>query len=197
MVPKDDIDVDVLDLDTSAADAESAFEPGEISFADVFNVGLQPERIYRKQMMHSIASEPAGFHKDTTLQYLPIRRFKIKVKKNYFVEQPSVVLFALENPLMSETTSTGEKSLEENEWLRVKFMRDMLKQGMISLLQLTEAGAESPWEEAVALIRKHLEPDVYEQTGAAWGTAVWNVFAQAVFDHSVEGEMAISSVSTE
>ncbi len=200
LVPKDS-DSDVLDLDTGAVDTTPFFEPGEVDWSDIVDVGLRPERIYSRKRLMSISSGNARFifqdnQSPFAVKWIAGDTFSIHIKKRFSVRQPSIMAFALANPAMDDTTATTETALSENEWPRVKFMKDVLTLALHHVLGLTEAGAETPWVEAAALVKKHLEPDVIETVGGSFGSQAYEVFAEGIVDHSVEGEMAIGALST-
>ena len=50
-------------------------------------------------------------------------------------------------------------------------------------------GAETPWEEASAVLRKHLAPDMVEEDSGAYLAASYKTFADMQFEHSVPGVM--------
>jgi len=200
-VPKD-TDVDVIDLDTVATDITSFFEPGEMAMANIFEIGVRPRRIYHRHEMltavrHSVhtlqvISTPADPGK-----YTPGGSVQIHLNKPMRVSQPSVLAFAFGVPLMDDTSTTVPGILAEAEWAQVKYMEDTLGRALLHQLGVFEAGAETPWEEASALLRKHLNPDVFEPTGASFHTiGEIMVFGEASIRHSVTGELKIGTVST-
>lgn len=197
LVPKD-TDVQVLDLDTASADTAPFFEPGEADFSALFEVGLRPERIYQKRKMVSFASNPLGLHilaNDTT-KWWTMDTFECVIKKNYAINQPSVLLFGFASPALDDTTSTGRTIPTENQWSRIKYIAHVLQQAQMDLLGLTEAGSETPWEEATDLLQLHTEPDVFEQNAGAFVGATWRVVADSITDHSVVGELGKTTIST-
>ncbi len=200
LVPKD-TDTQVIDLDTAAADATPFFEPGEADWAQVLDIGMRPEKIYgRYKMLTCVGQSLVTSTKDTESPFgLEGRygdRFDLRVRKNYRVRQPSAVLFAIASPAMDDTTSTVEAALEEDELPRIKYARQMLEMALMDLIGLTEAGAEVPWEDATDLLQKHLEPDVFEETAAAWFSPQLSVFCDAKLRHSVVGSLSVKTLST-
>lgn len=195
LVPKDS-DTDTIDLDTAGADSTPAFEPGESAMAEVLNVGLQPERVYKRAKLITFASAPKWQEEAGVLEYAPSDTFTIRVKRRIHVNQPSIIVFGLSSPDLTDTVNAEPLILEETEWPRVQYMEMTLEQALIKFMGLTEAGAETPWEEAAALLRKHLEPDLFEETAGAWGQMTWSVFVDAVIDHSVEGTMGKLTLGT-
>lgn len=188
LVPKDN-DTDTIDLDTQASDIQSFYEPGESAMSEIMDVGLQPERIFNMQRMRSFANSVFKKEEAGVLEWSMSDVVKIKIRKRYFVKQPSVVVFALGNPDLTDTTTNIDLALAENEWARVKYMELVLEQALMKHFGLVEATAETPWEEAAALLRKYIEPDVYEQDAGAFGSSVLRAFSTATFDVSVPGTM--------
>ena len=195
LVPKDD-DVDTIDLDTGAVDGQPFFEPGESSMAEVLDVGLQPEKVFSAHRLITFANGGLRQEEAGVLEFAASDVMEVRVRKNYAISQPSALVFALASPMLDDTTATVEAIAAEAEWNRLQFMETVLEQALIKFMGLVEAGAETPWEEAAALLRKHLEPDPYEETAGAWAAETWNVFTNAVIDHSVEGTMGKLQLGT-
>lgn len=199
LVPKD-TDVEVLDLDTGAVDTTPFYEPGEIDLSQLFDVGLRPERVYQRIRMLTPLGGAAAVFQDSVSPYaprwVPGDSFHLQLKKRYRVRQPSALLVGFASPAMDDTTATAEVALGEAELAQVKYMGEVIKRAMMHQLGLTEAGAETPWEEATALIKKHLEPDVVEQTVDTFAGGAWHVATRMVVDHSVVGELGKGQIST-
>lgn len=198
LVPKD-TDVETMDLDTAAADATPFFEPGEPDFSDLMEVGLRPERIYHRSRMFSFANAILRFQ-DVETPFIPewmaggVER--IRIRKRLKVMQPSVLLFALASPSMDDTVNTEPAAAAEAEWGQMKYIGHVLERALLHLLGIVEAGAETPWEEATALLKKHLEPDPFEQTATQMTANSWFITARGIVDHSVEGRLGQTSIST-
>ncbi len=199
LVPKD-TDVETIDLDTGATDATPFYEPGEPDFSDLMEVGLRPERIYHMNRMLSVANDSFLTFQDNQTPFdvlwLPGARVNIRIRKNFAVRQPSMLLFAFANPSLDDTTVTETAAPAEAEWGQLKYIGHVLERALLHLFGVVEAGAETPWEEATALLKKHLEPDVFEDSGGVFASASFRVTAKAMFDHSVEGRLGTTSIST-
>jgi len=201
LVPKD-TDVDVIDLDTVAQDATSFFEPGEMAMANIFDIGNQPKRIFHHHRL--VTAVNSSVH---TLQaiatpadpgkYTPGGSLQIHLNKPMRVSQPSVLVFAFGVPFMTDTSASGPGALGEAEWAQVKYMEHTLERAMLHQLGVFEAGAETPWEEASALLRKHLNPDILENVANQFHTqGEYAVFGEASIRHRVVGELKIGNIST-
>ncbi len=198
LVPKDS-DTQVLDLDVESADASNFYEPGEAEFSEIFDVGLQPEFIGGRYQMLSMANTKGIVFVDSNTpfepKWQPADMFSVHYTKRRRVSQPSVLLMAFGAVGMDDTTSTIESTFAESGWGQVKYFGDMLKRAMMDVLGLTEAGSETPWEEATDLLQAHLDPDVFEADANAWTAADMRYFGRMTVDHSVVGELGLVSVS--
>jgi len=192
-------DVDTMDLNTGTVESAPFWEPGEANFDEIFDIGDMPRKIFMRRKLLSFADvgnagirfQPAESPFEP--QWIPADKFHIRLNRPIRVSSPSVVIFALASPALDDTT-TSRTHLTENEWGRIQFVESTLEMSLIDQLNLVQAGAETPWEDASVLLRKHLAPDVFEQTGATFLTESWNVFTQLQFTHSVPGSMDFRTV---
>ena len=199
LVPKD-TDVETLDLDTGTVDTTPFYEPGEIDLSQLFDVGLRPERIYQRIRIMTATQGAAWVGQDNVSpfapRWVPGEAFHLQLKKRYRVRQPSALLIGFASPSFDDTVATNEAALGEAEIAQVKYMGEVVKRAMLHQLGLTEAGAETPWEEATALIKKHLEPDIDEEETSRFAGGTWQVVAKTIIDHSVVGELGKGQIST-
>lgn len=193
-VPKD-IDPAVFNLDTTAADSSPFSEPGEIDFANMVDVGIRPQRIWEHRKMLTVANASTVIL-DTSMKYAVNDVVGISINRRYRVEQPSVLVFVLGSPAMDDTTSNRESALLEAEWSQVKYIEMVLERALMDLLGLAESGAETPWEEAVVLLQKQLEPDVMENSAGVWGSLTYSVFSDALIGLEVPGEFGKLVIDT-
>ena len=195
-----DTDVETMDLDTGAADTSPFWEPGEIDLQALFDVGVQPRRIYHKSVLLSIARGSIFTFQDNqtpfAIQYLGGGSMAIRIRRRMRVSQPSVLVFAVSNPAMDDTTTDLPKSLAEAAWHQIKYIRHVLERAVLHVLGVVEAGAETPWEEATALVKSYLDPDIYEQDGGAFISDTINIRGQAIFDLSVVGTLGRTAITT-
>lgn len=191
-VPKD-TDVETLDLDTAASDATPFFEPGEVDFGQMLHVGFRPERVYRRNRILTMANGSIMSTQDHESPFgpnwIPGDSFTINIKKNYFIEQPSVLVIGVANPSFDDTQTAMGSSLTEEKWPQVKYIGHVLERAMLHVFGLVETGAETPWEEATALLKEILEPDVREETAGTFLATAWDVTCRSMVDFSVEGEL--------
>ncbi len=197
LVPKD-TDVQVMDLDTGAADATPFYEPGEADWSQLLDIGLRPKRLFHRHRFLSMHDSLFTFQDNQTpfnVLYRAGDRFDIHIKKRITVRQPSVVLFAFASPSLDDSTTSSEAALTEPEMGQVKYIGHVLERAMLHLFGVFEAGAETPWEEATALLQKHLDPDPQIEAALTMQPTAWFVHVEAMIDHSVVGRLDTRQVS--
>lgn len=199
LVPKD-TDSTTMDLDTLSVDATPFFEPGEPDLTGIFDVGVQPERLYKREKLLTAATGAISVARDpeTPFAYESLLgdSFGIRIKRRLRVRNPSVLVFAVASPSMDDTVSVVDGHLLEAEWPQVKYIGNVLERAILHILGLVEAGAETPWEEAIVLLKKHLEPDPFEQSANNFISPTWIVTCKGIVDHSVTGNLQSATIST-
>ncbi len=192
-------DSDTIDLSTGEADTTPFWEPGMTNFDELFDMGDMPLKLFMRRKMLTFSNPgSAGFRfqpAETPFepQWMPADKFSIRVNRPIRVRKPSVLIIAMANPVTTDTT-TVRPTLIENEWGQIQFVESTLERALIDQINLVEAGAETPWEEASVLLRKHLAPDVFEATAGAFVTQGFNCFTMMQFAHTVPGQMSFRSV---
>lgn len=191
-VPKD-TPTNLLDLDADAADANPFYEPGMITWEFLIDIGLQPRRILHRHHIVS-ALDAIAIRQDEETPFIEhyfagmIER--VDIQRQFRVIEPSLVVFAVAVPDTLQTSSTAPvAALPEDEWGRIKYIDHVLEMAMLDLLGLTEAGAETPWEEASALLRSYLDPSMFETNSGTFVGVAWNAIGELVFDVVVPGRM--------
>ena len=192
LVPKD-TDVETIDEDTGAADSTPFWEIGEPDWTTIFDVGLQPRKVWGKYQMLTAGTTHGPIVQDNqtpfTFEWLPLRREVVRQRRNYRVSVPSVLLFAMSVSSGDDTTVTLPTALAENGWNRLMYIKDVLHEALRSLYGLTESGAETPYEEAVALLKAVLEPDFVEETAATFAAYNLEAISEMAITFSVVGEL--------
>ncbi len=199
LVPKD-TDVQTLDLDTAAFDTTPFYEPGEADWTSLMDVGLRPERLYHRHEIKTMNANAAFIYQDNQtpfdIQWVGGERFQVHIKRRLRVRQPSVLVMACATPSFDDTTAVVQGNLLEAEWPQIKYVGHVLERALLHLLGVTEVGAETPWEEATALLQKHLDPDVYEELGGSFTSVTYDLFSEVMIDHSVVGELGKQAITT-
>lgn len=199
LVPKD-TDTQTLDLDTAASDTNTFYEAGMAEWGAMLDVGFRPERLYHRHRIHTMTNSAIFRFQDNqspfAVQWISGFDFRIKIRRRLRVSQPSVLVLAAGAPDLLGTTGTAMAPLLESEWPQVKYAGNMLERAMMDLFGITEAGAETPWEEATDLLQKHLDPDPFEGTSGQWVSEAYDYYTEAMIDHSVVGSLEKLQVTT-
>ena len=188
-IPKDVANAaGVFDLDTEAADANPEFQPGRPDFSAVFQMASgDPKEIFRRRELVTFGKRPVAYADLATDQWVPTFAFDVHVSRQVRVETPSVVLFGFSNPNMGATTTSEPDSLTEKQWVQYTYLEMTLEQAWMNLVGLVEAGSETPWEEAAALVTELIERALFEENADYFQTGTWTVYTEATFDVSVPG----------
>lgn len=199
LVPKD-TDVQTLDLDTGASAGSPFYEPGEAEWSSMLDIGLRPERLYHRHRLLHVTDGASLVFQDNQSPFAQKWNvgdsFDINIKRRLRVRQPSVLVFGFASPNLDDTTATVESILAESEWGQVKYIQNVLERALLHLAGVVEAGAETPWEEASTLLQKHADPDVFEDSANKFTALAYDVYTEAMFDHSVVGTMGKVAVTT-
>lgn len=185
-----------LDLDGAGIDSTNEFEPGEMNAQNLFDLGRRPEQIFRRRKMLSFAVSPHGFRDGTPKTYIPIDNFTTQLKKTYRTSVPSIVAFALSSPMLTDTISAPNIPLLESGWAMIKYAELLLENAMMDMLGLIETGAETPFEDAAAVLAGYVEPDVEEDDGGSWAQSDGFTFVDTTFEIWVPGQLGKVVVSS-
>ncbi len=197
-VPKDTAGI-IIDLDSESPFVSNFYEPGEIMWDNIFPIGQQPQRVFERKFQCSLGRNSVPQRDPATpfgYEYVPVKHMGLNLNRPIFVDEPSLLAFAVASPFTTTTQPAGYlQALVEEEWGQLQFIDHVLERAMLALLGVIEAGAESPWEEAITLLRKHLDPEVLETQGDAIVPVAWQFSGEMVIDHLVEGTMPKGAIS--
>lgn len=190
-VPKDNgIGSDSIDLNTASTSAIPEMEPGLPNLAQIFDVGRAPHRLYKHEQMITLPDSPIGVFDASPDSYYATKILNIRLQPNIRVSGPSVVIFGLSNPLLNNMTTAKPQTFpDEKGWVRLQYLQNVLELAFRHAVGLTESGAETPWEEAAALIRDVLEPTIHEETAGDFTGVSWQLFHSAKYGVRVPGEI--------
>lgn len=199
-VPKDvNITAGAWDMDEATADTTPEFEIGTPDIHAV--VDMQPGEIleiFRRRTMLSLAK--GGNFKDVlaaTDEVVVTDYFSTDVRRNVNVNEPSMVLFGASSPDTLQTTTTVPTAPTEIQWVLLKYLEVALEQAFMSIVGLTEAGAETPYAESMAFIASLVEETVFEETAASYLAQSLRVFCNSTFDITVPGSVSIKTLTSE
>ena len=188
-----------LDLDTASADAGPEFEPGEMDIHELYRVGRMPVEVFKRRKMVTFADRPLGYEAISSAEdhYVPSDHFKVRVRQNYYVEDPSYVLFGISSPTLNRVTTTQPVTLSEEEWIQYTYLQDTLldAQKYAAGGGLIDVGAESPYDKAALLVEKILTQDIFEETGLDFTNIIWATKSHWTFEVSFPGTFGIPTVA--
>lgn len=187
-----------LDIDTLGQDLGPEFEPGEMDISELYRVGNLPMEIFKRRKLLSFANRPLGFRElSGTDQYIPTDHFRVRVRGNYRVEEPSYVLFGFSSPTMNALSSTQPVTLTEEEWIQYTYLQDTLHDAAKFAMGggLIDVGAESPYDKAALLVEKLLTQNIFEQTSGDFLNTTWQTKSQWTFETSFSGTIEIPVVA--
>lgn len=198
LVPKDEVHLAELDIDTATADPTPEFEPGGIDLNNLFDmVGLTPRQIFRRRKFITPANSLLPLGGELVDTYHPVDYFTTKIKKPTRCAMHSYALVALSSPATTLTTTGAWAVPSEDDWAVLQYMDIFIEQMFMASLGLIEAGAESPYEEAEGFISELLEDLVFEETANSFEPQSWTVYCRATFDITVPGRPQLKVLSSE
>ncbi len=191
-------------LDTSnAADATAAQEPGQVSITQIFDQEiLSPERIFSREEIIALPDAPIGFKPGSPDTWFPTDSFRIHSNKGFRAGGGDMALvWGLSAPdLVGIATQNDDimpgfgGSASTNGFYVMKFFNEFMDKALVDLVQLSEAGAETPYEDIMQWLVTMLERPG-EISGAGAFTAVsWNALGKITCGIKVPGEFEHRSI---
>lgn len=198
-VPKDTA-VDVLDLDAIAQDTTPFWEPGELFWESIFDIGVQPRRVFHRHWLSTAVLNSVAVNRDPETPFLYEYTAGLTVPFGtgpFRVDEPSLLVFGGAAPAMDATSASAAIApLAEEDWGQLQFIDHVLERAQLHLLGLFEAGAETPFEEASALLRSYLDPAVFEETATTFAGVNWMMIGEMQVDLTVQGSLPKQLITT-
>lgn len=196
-IPKDiELASGAYDLDVGATDSSPEMEWGEVNTETLFQAGVGPKQIFERKGLVTFTSAKLGFETGTPDTFTPSFAIKTQLKQVTRVSVPSVVMFGLSSPTMTDTTTSERSTPSEAQWSQYKYLEMTLEQALLDAIGLTEAGAETPYEEALAFLADIIERDALEDDAGSFAAVAWTTFTKATYQISVPGRFEASSISS-
>lgn len=192
-----DVGAGAFSMDPGSSESSPMFEPGEPQLDSILGMALEPKnQFFKRRKMVSFISTPRGFVSGTPDQWWPGDVFKLNTRKRIEVDVMSTAVVVFSAPSLDDTTTTAATSFSsEAKWMQMKYFEVVLEQAWMELMGLTEAGAESPWEEAALLVEEVLEPTVIEETAGGFNNAAFHAFCGMTWDITVPGRREFNTIS--
>lgn len=198
-VPKDD---NPGSIDNSVgADTDSVFEPGLTNMNQVFEQEIGgPKRVYKQDEILTIANmRQAGFV-DSAQTFIPSHIFAINLPGRYRVSDDSGLVFALASPDVTQLQIPNNDVVvsvlgnSRDSFFTLAHLEDFVHLAMINLTNMTEAGAQEPYENLFDFIEQSIEQ--VNQTGSVstWASTTWNSWGKAMAVLTTMSRMNIQSL---
>lgn len=195
LVPKE-TSAEVLDLDTATAITAPFWEPGAQAWENVFHVGLEPRRLMQSHFLSSMGHNAIAVNRDPEssfdYEYIGGKTVPVRAIGPMFVEQPSLVAVGVSSPDTLLTSATAAlATIQEADWAQLQYIDEVLERAYLHLLGLVETGAETPFEEATDLLKRHLDPLILEVSGGIFQPTTWNLVGEMRFQIEVQGRLPL------
>jgi len=197
-VPKDD---GVVELDDDfTLNTNNFFEPGLVNPSQIFDQELLgPERIYQNQHMLTIATSQFGWLPGTPNLFIPAWHNPINISKKYKVQDDSGVIWGFSSPDFAQMTTDDNllsTALAVDGMYIMRFMNDFLDKAMVDLVGtgLTEAGAESPFEDIMDFILSLLEDHAINNSVSDYTALTWSIAGKMTAGVRVDGTRVHSTL---
>ncbi len=186
----------VFDLDVLGSETPEYGGLGDVNWEEMLHIGWQPMHFFKKEVLFNFAQHGKNFVEQTgpVYKFLPQLQFNASFRKKMRVEQPSVLMFTLSN-LEAETTVSQSSTPSEDEWFNLRYLGDTLKTAMSAISGNVEAASDHPFQNAMDLVEKYLEPPVFEDTSDWEGTTTLYASGKLRLGVELEGELNINNLS--
>ncbi len=193
LVPKDN---DLVDLDQNfTIDTNPFKEVGEISVSQLFGQErVAPlQRVFQYEGFLSFARTTSGFVPGTppANTFIPSEIVPLGLTAPSFMPEDGALITGFASPLLNFTPDNNIIAAGRlDQFYILRFLDDFIDNAQIQLTGLTEAGAESPYEDIMQLILNFLEKVSVESGAHTFLTGTYTVAARATLGMVVEGSMS-------
>ncbi len=195
-VPKDD---NATSFDTTqASDADEVFDPGQISLPQLFDQELfNPERVFQRHKMVSLASNPTGFVAGTPDTFFATDMFAINIKKKYKVNMDSALLFGVSSPGLAESADnnvvpTVGGTVSGGFWM-LRYLQEFMDKAAIDMLGAVEVGAETPYDTIINFLLGILDK-FNEKAGAGFAGITIQCIGKCTMGVNVPGRFSFGTI---
>lgn len=187
-----------LEIDTTAQDTLSFYEPGEATLEDIMMLGNLPERVFKHRGFRTVVNNPGGYNfvASDASTFFPVAEIPLDIKKKYGTgKRHSNLIFAGASPLMTDVTTTQKLSVTKEVWAFMKFAGTFLEYAYLALLGEVETGAETPYLDVMQALEEELNPPILEATAGDFDDMVYQVFGAMNVQVTVPGHLNVSSLA--
>lgn len=201
-VPKDEevTTSAAFDLDPSTTDSNPFLEYGEINVEGLMGLSdLQENNLwFSRRKMLSFANNRINVVAGTPDTSIIADVTKVRSTKRIEAEDMCWSLLAFGMPSFGDVDAARTTFANEAAWMQIKYMDVILEQAWMEILNLTEPGAETPWQDAALAIQEFVEPEPVFALAADvsnFNDVSGHCWCQATFQIEVPGRREIGVIS--
>lgn len=193
LVPKDD---DLVNIDSNfTADTDPFKEVGEISVTQLFGQErTQPlQRLFQYEGFLSFARTTSGFVPGTppANTFIPSEVVALGISAPSFMPADGAVLVGFAVPALDFTADDNIIAANRLDNMYIlRYLDDFIDNAQINLAGLQEAGAETPYEDIMALILNVLEKVSTDGSAFDFLTGTYTVAMKCILGMVVEGSLS-------
>jgi len=193
MIQKDLVEAhSILNIDTANNVSAPEFEVGMIDLYQMFGDNLTGNmQIYQKREILTFPKRPVAYDPSNDTFYA-MDAFKVHVRNGPRVESPSVAMFGLSSPGMTETQSVGSSIIggtpQEKEWLFTMYAEVFLYDLWKHLIGVTPGSGTDPYDDVSGWFAELLEDNFWIEGGTPFTAKDYNVTTKATWGITVPGK---------
>lgn len=189
-----------FDFDDEGTTTSPEFEPGEIR-NELLGANDMPEHIYQRRKYIEFP-DVGSYHvvtEHTLFHFIPRDRFSISRTGNKRADGNSALAFSFSSPandaLVTETKlfpsfgGTGR-----SEWIWLRMLDQILEYAIVAMLALTQAGAETPYQNLLDLLEAMIS-SANSMDGGTYVDNLWHVNMVGTMDFYTPGSIRIRLAS--
>lgn len=187
-----------MDLDTGSEVITPEWEPGQLNVEALFDWDNQTRELYRRRKTLTFADGGSGPAATGTMtHFIPRDSFTANVKVGGRAKGPMAAMVAISSPVLASTRATEVVIPTEKQWMMNMFMKDTALNALKSVIGLTEAGATTPYVDAMTYLDSLLSDTPFEETATHMATTTWEVMSSWEAVVSVPGELEMDRLDAE
>ncbi len=196
-IPKDSPDDTEggVDIDYGAADLAPIIELGDVHNESIINLGVQPRKIFKREVMGTFAKTPVAFEVDGISagndSFSSTDHFSVHMTRKLRVSVPSWMLIGIGVADGADVGTTNFIVDTAAEWAQLQYMRIALEDAFKAMISVSQVAGDDPYNQALILIHNYLEEafnsnaGMFDSTGytlQAWGKMTAHISMDGDFD---------------
>lgn len=177
------------------ADTTAAQEPGQVSITQIFNQEiLSPERIFSREKLITLPDSPIGFIPESVPPtFFPSDRFSINSNRNYHAGGGDMgLVYGISSPDLAGVSSGDDDIMDPvisitGGFYVMKHLQEFIDKALVDLVGISEAGAETPYEDIMIWLIGMLERSGERSGAGAFTALTWNAIGKLTCGIKVPG----------